>query len=388
MSGAQHQQRPQRRFGPPLHRLQDAASAVPTTRKKPPPPMHRTPVIAVPEGERPILGKRRLSYGEPAITGELSEERWRWSMVEAARVTGDLNVGEDRGSGPVRDVSSPEPTAPEEPPPTATERGGRMSVSEGGRGLGGLNTTALAVVGAMLLALVTLVVVIPASGTSAGVGRFGVETAVDNASPLTDAELSSISDVVDSSVVRIAGIGCDGPAIGTGFVIDGELLTSAHLVSASDSVTVSRPGLVTASDVRTATVDQRLSLLDLAIIDQRAVAGPSLRPAAAAPAVGAPVVIAGMAGGNSLVKVSATVHLVVPGGSYGLAGTVLLLDEPITPGFSGGPVLDRAGRVVAVVKGVDEATGLTVATGVGSLLDIRGQAPTFSNNEAVGFGCE
>jgi len=68
------------------------------------------------------------------------------------------------------------------------------------------------------------------------------------------------------------------------------------------------------------------------------------------------------------------VHLYADGSSYDANGTVMLLDPVTAFGFSGGPVLDRDGRVVAVLMAIDMATDLTLAIPVSELsswLDIN-----------------
>ena len=86
--------------------------------------------------------------------------------------------------------------------------------------------------------------------------------------------------------------------------------------------------------------------------------GLALAPADAP--VGAEVLALGRVGG-ALVTAEGVVHLYVDAGFYGGSGPALLVDLDSGPGYSGGPLLDRHGRVVGVLRAVDTTTGLAVA---------------------------
>lgn len=84
-----------------------------------------------------------------------------------------------------------------------------------------------------------------------------------------------------------------------------------------------------------------------------------------------PVMFAGHAGGGGLVVSPATVQLETDGAAYGIKGRVLLLDAETVGGFSGGPVVNRRGEVVAMLQGFDTATGLSLAIPTMSLIEWR-----------------
>ena len=82
---------------------------------------------------------------------------------------------------------------------------------------------------------------------------------------------------------------------------------------------------------------------------------------------GAPLILGGHAGGGALAVISGTAQLEVDGAAYGIEGRVLLIDATTSGGFSGGPVLNRHGEVVAMLQGFDPVTGLTLAIPAKSL---------------------
>lgn len=183
-------------------------------------------------------------------------------------------------------------------------------------------------------------------------------------------ELARLRRIAAETTVRVSGRSCGRPTTGTGFAVDGVVVTNSHLVGGEDPVLIDRPetvgeGAGFLSAVATvAWREDRLDLAGLLIADPSESPLTGLSPAevtVAAPVVGEPVLLSGYGGGRRLGHRDGTVHLVVDGRSYGVAGTVVLIDGESGPGFSGGPVLNRDGAVVAVLKGVDRSTGLTVA---------------------------
>ncbi|MEM7275184.1 MAG: serine protease [Actinomycetota bacterium] len=366
-----------------------------------PPPIHRRravsgPVIAVPTPRRSILRTRDLDYGAAANPMPPDrDDHWRWTMVDDEQdrekpprspAEGPADDGPAPGAGPVaaerRGRSGPSDDLPyHDPGIRAAVRRARRSMA------GGATATMLAIVIAMVTALVAVMVVVPAAGTTAGLGRLGASTTAPGPQTLGDGERAALIALANDAVFRVAGVDCEGTIVGSGFLVGEDVVTSAHLTTGTTTVAVDRPGVRSPATEEVRAVTARLLGADLALIDGAGAAAVGLEVADGVPAVDAPVVIAGHDGSGTVRATVAAVHLVVPGSAYGLDTTVLLLDPAIRPGYSGGPVLDRDGRVVGIVKGVDEATGLTVAVAADALLALQLDATTIANEQPQESGC-
>ncbi|MGI9598041.1 MAG: S1 family peptidase [Acidimicrobiales bacterium] len=237
---------------------------------------------------------------------------------------------------------------------------------------------AVLVLGAAVVMLVELV----GSNLAAGSGR-------DPTSPLTLRERAAAVESLTGATVRVTAVACGERTVGTGFSIAardgvglgpaeldggrmdgaGFVVTNSHVVVGAGEFEVDRPAVAgTAGRPRSAVgVVGRLPSIDLAF--GLGDTGGTLVRAPEDPQVGEPVLLAGYGGGDRLAILEARVHNHVDGTSYGSEGAVLLLDTPTAPGFSGGPVVDRRGRLVAVLRGYDSATALTVAVPVSLLGD-------------------
>ena len=165
---------------------------------------------------------------------------------------------------------------------------------------------------------------------------------------------------------------------GSGVIVDGAVITNRHLVEGAVDIRYRQAATGLIGRVGWALVDGAgpdLATLvpapppgsadgetadgaaaDGAVAD-RAVAG--VARAAGDPPVGEPVIVAASVGGVLVVDVG-RIHAYTSGSAYG-PGRVMLLEPATSPGYSGGPVLDRNGEIVAVLRAVDTATGLAVA---------------------------
>ncbi len=168
--------------------------------------------------------------------------------------------------------------------------------------------------------------------------------------------------LAESATVRVAARTCDGLTRGSGFVVDGELVTNRHLTTGASELKVDDPiAPVFVPVVR------RSDSLDISLAE--AVPSLGLRWSPVAPEGGDPVWVAGHAEGGPVVVRPATVQTTVPDGSFGLGGPVLVLEVETVGGFSGGPVLDRYGDVVGVLQGFDLTTGSTLAIPASAVVD-------------------
>ncbi len=183
------------------------------------------------------------------------------------------------------------------------------------------------------------------------------------------------------ATLRIATNDCGVLTIGSGFVIDGALVTNAHLVGTATEIKADQPIDPVLVDVIVVAAG-----VDLAVADAPPAVGLVVAPERAEP--GDNVVIAGHADGGAIEVQAGTVVSQVDGAAYGLDGQLLLIEAQTRGGYSGGPVLDLDGNVVGVLSGFDLATGLTIAIAAEELSDVLAEsrlrpAPA----EAPGGGC-
>lgn len=168
---------------------------------------------------------------------------------------------------------------------------------------------------------------------------------------LPAAELRALAQ---QTTLRVAARGCGEVIHGSGFIVGDWLLTNEHLVNGVGELKADQPiepiivpvvGVSASADLAAAVAPPGVSL------------ALSLVP----PEVGDTVLLAGHADGESVEVQAGVVTNLVPGSAYGLGSEVLLIDATTRGGYSGGPVLDAAGDVVAILSGFDRTTGLTVA---------------------------
>lgn len=182
--------------------------------------------------------------------------------------------------------------------------------------------------------------------------------------PLTEAEIEAIAIRVGEWTVRVEAETCAGGMTGSGFVIGGRVVTSGHLVSGAAELAFDGPG------VRgRAAVAAMLNPADLAFSAPLAggvTTGEGLALGPDVPSDGSPVVVVGRTGGR--LRWLSAVARTIDGTAYGSPRPLLLLDRAVAPGWSGGPVVDRAGRVVGVVRAVEGSAGITLVEPAGPLL--------------------
>jgi len=202
-----------------------------------------------------------------------------------------------------------------------------------------------------------------AAGLALSAVAVAERAALDDLRPLTDHEIGSVAAGVGRATVTVEADTCAGPMAGSGFLTAGRVVTSGHLVAGAAVMTLD--GAVARQRIA---VGGALHPSDLAfsvpLAGPPASAGGDLE-LAGPPSDGAPVVVVSRADGR--LRWLAAVARTIDGEAYGAAGPLLLLDRAVAPGWSGGPVVDRSGRVVGVVRAVEEAAGITLAEPVDQL---------------------
>lgn len=157
--------------------------------------------------------------------------------------------------------------------------------------------------------------------------------------------------------MRVRNLTCQGVASGSGFAVDAHtLVTNRHVVAGATSlevdtadgrslsVSAARVGVL--GDVAFVTVDGTLPIAaDLT---------GTARQGADIAAVGYPL------GGPFTITRGVIIDR-VDGHNFNVQGEVLRISAEVQPGNSGGPLLDRTGRVAGVVYAIEIATGLGLA---------------------------
>ena len=190
------------------------------------------------------------------------------------------------------------------------------------------------------------------------------------------------------SVVKIRGVapGCQKVLEGTGFVIaPNRVMSNAHVVAGSDSVTVDAGGQSYDASVVSYDPNADISILDVPDLP----AAPLAFAEAAAP-TGTDALVLGYPGGGEFVATPARIREIIELNGPDIYRSTTVKREVYTirgtvrQGNSGGPLIDRNGRVLGVVFGaaVDDADTGFVLTGK----EVSRQLAKIGNTAAVPTG--
>jgi S1-C subfamily serine protease len=157
-----------------------------------------------------------------------------------------------------------------------------------------------------------------------------------------------------SLTVRVRNRSCEGVGVGSGFALTPHvLITNRHVLAGADALEVAtwegRSHSVSYAEVGV--------LGDLGVVQ---VAGrlPTTGRYGRPPRAGDSVTAVGYPLGGELTLSQGTVVDRVDGRDFGVPGEVLRISAHVRPGNSGGPLLDRRGRIVGIVYAREIATGL------------------------------
>lgn len=167
--------------------------------------------------------------------------------------------------------------------------------------------------------------------------------------------------------VRIRTLGCDRLGVGSGFVLPGGLVvTNRHVVGRPRSVSVNTwDGVSIDAEVDGIATDADLAVLRLVGEPDLPVAELRTTPVR----LGEAIIVVGYPGGGPSTVTTGAVVGVQDVDVLGAVTEVILVDAPIRPGNSGGPLLDADGRVVGVVFALDRAAGVGLVVPVAALLE-------------------
>lgn len=215
----------------------------------------------------------------------------------------------------------------------------------------------------------------------------GMEPRIDTDAPLPSiGELDTAVAQTRSSVVKVSGPGCGGISTGSGFVVaEGLVVTNAHVIAG-----VSQPRITDANGQHNARVVWFDPQLDMAVLRAEGLAGTPLTVHADLAASGSAAAVLGYPGGGGFTAEPATIleSFTARGRDiYNQQSTnrhVYSLKGAVEEGNSGGPVIDREGRVIGLVfakSAVYDQVGYAltmqqVLAGVQQAKDRQGQVST------------
>jgi S1-C subfamily serine protease len=205
-----------------------------------------------------------------------------------------------------------------------------------------------------------------------------------------DAALANDAVVAASrpSVVKIRGVapGCQKVLEGTGFVVaPNRVMSNAHVVAGSESVTLEADGQT--YDAYVVSYDPEA---DISILDVPNLPSPPLQFAEGAAATGTDAIVMGYPGGGDFVATPARIRETIELNGPDIYRTATVTREVYTirgtvrQGNSGGPMIDKSGRVLGVVFGaaVDDAdTGFVLTA-----KEVSNQLAKIGNTQRVATG--
>jgi S1-C subfamily serine protease len=190
------------------------------------------------------------------------------------------------------------------------------------------------------------------------------------------------------SVVKIRGVApsCQKVLEGSGFVVSpNRVMSNAHVVAGSDSVTVEVDGQTYEASVVSYDPDADISILDVPDLPSA-----SLEFAQSPAPTGTDAVVMGYPGGGDFVATPARVREIIKLNGPDIYRTTTITREVYTirgtvrQGNSGGPMIDRNGKVLGVVFGaaVDDAeTGFVLTA-----QEVARQLDRIGNTQRVATG--
>jgi hypothetical protein len=195
--------------------------------------------------------------------------------------------------------------------------------------------------------------------------------------PLTATPVDEIGDPpaerpLRLATVRVRNLGCGSLSTGSGVVVDdGLIATNRHVVDGARRLEINT------WDGRTLEVDvaSAASQFDLALVRVSGRLPPAVSFADRDLEAGDTVTIAGYPGGRHLTMVTGAVRSVEPFEDE--IGDVALVDAPVRPGNSGGPVGNQAGRLVGIVYAATTDDNDALVIPVSLLRELR-DAPGFA----------
>ena len=178
-----------------------------------------------------------------------------------------------------------------------------------------------------------------------------------------------------------AAAGSAGSSIGSGVIVDaaGDILTALHVVSGATSIQVTfADGTTSPATIQATTPQNDIAVLAAtqppAKIVPAVLGNPrSVQVGSDAYVVGSPFGLSGSISAGVVSGLNRSFQL--PNGGPTLTG-LIQVDAAVNPGNSGGPLVNRAGQVVAIVTALINPTNQDVFIGIGLAvpIDVAGGA--------------
>ena len=162
-------------------------------------------------------------------------------------------------------------------------------------------------------------------------------------------DVPAVLAAVSPSVVEVTSQLPDGTATGTGFVIsaEGEILTNAHVVQDASQVKVRLAGESSARDAKVVGRDDTADIALLTVTSAQGLTAVKLGSTASTQ-VGEPVVAIGYALGLRGAPTVTSGIVSALGRSLGDLSGLIQTDAAISPGNSGGPLVNARGEVIGI----------------------------------------
>ncbi len=166
--------------------------------------------------------------------------------------------------------------------------------------------------------------------------------------------LADIIEACEKSVVRIETKAADGDSLGSGFVVDGKgtIITNCHVLAGATEAKVHFADGTSGEVVGTFLIDQAR---DIIVARISLAAKPAVPLASALPRKGELVIALGSPHGLSFTAtrgiisaIRSTTEMRNDVGDKSLDGTWVQVDAALSPGNSGGPLVNERGQVVAM----------------------------------------
>lgn len=209
-----------------------------------------------------------------------------------------------------------------------------------------------------------------------------------NRSAVSDTALpSSLADVIEQaekSVVRIEVTSGDGESLGSGFVVDsmGTLVTNCHVLAGATSAMAFFPDGSRAPILGTKLIEESK---DIAIAQIGNTSAPAISLASALPRKGERVTALGAPHGLAFTATTGIVSAIRPGSEIDSShqGTWIQVDAAISPGNSGGPLINAHGEVVGMSTLASQGSAQNLNFGISGMdisesLQRAGNAATIS----------